>query len=69
MPEKITPATTFACARPPRIQPTAASATSKMRRVMPSAVIRLAARMKNGIASSSRLPTLAPICCGSRIRL
>jgi hypothetical protein len=64
MPEKIVPATTFACASPPRIDPTSAVAKAKIRRVMPIAFIRQAARMKKGIAISSMLWTLAAIFCG-----
>src|SRR6056297_326788 len=65
MPAKITEAPTLTCPRPPRIQPTSASAKLKIRSVMPALFIRLPARMKNGTASKGKLSTPLMTLCAT----
>ena len=55
MPAKIMLASTLTWAKPPRTEPTILAAKSKIRWVMPTAFMILAARMKNGTAISSKL--------------
>jgi hypothetical protein len=64
IPAKIMLASTFTWASPPRMLPMIASAKSKIRFVTPNAFMRLAARIKNGTASSTVLLTLADMNCG-----
>src|SRR6266700_2101754 len=65
MPEKITEPMMLTWPRPPRIQPTRATAKLYMRPVTPAMFIRLPARMKNGTASSGKLSTPESMRCAS----
>lgn len=56
MPEKITEARMFTCARPPLKRPTSMLATPYMRSVRPEAFMISVARMKSGTASSTKEP-------------
>ena len=64
MPPKIILATTLTTPRPPRTQPTIDWVKSIIRRVTPPEFIRLPARMKKGIAISTKLLMPENIFCG-----
>ena len=62
MPAKIMLAITFTWPSPPRMKPTRALAKSKIRALTEPTFIRLAARMKNGIARIGKLFSPRIIC-------
>ncbi len=62
MPEKMYSATTTAIERPPRIQPTSTWASRTRRTAMPPVSMRAPARMKSGMASSTKESTPSKIC-------
>ena len=64
MPPNSMEAAMLAWASPPRIHPTSALAKRMMRSVMPPEFIRLPARMKPGMHSSTKLSMPAYIFCG-----
>ena len=63
IPEKMYSAATTAMPRPPRIQPTRATASRTSRRAMPPVSMRAPARMKSGSESSTNESIWCRIVC------
>ncbi len=62
IPEKMYSATTTAMESPPRIQPTSACARRTSRTAMPPVSMRAPARMKRGMARSTKESTPSNVC-------